>query len=231
MKKKLLLSMICTLLLGSAAMFGVAYASGKITILVNGKAISSDAAPRMINNRVMVPISFISKALGANVGWDQKTQTVNVRNYGITPRDFFKETPEMDMFAMAEINNTIQVFMTGIDTGLESLISRAVTSDIDVNLFSQMQNFSMGQSFLSMDIADIRTIKGTSPREYQVIVAVKTYDVDSNLLEEFWDLTVVYNQLGGDKTSYLVKKYDGKIKKEIVNEHRMFPGYTFKLPF
>ncbi|RXZ79456.1 copper amine oxidase N-terminal domain-containing protein [Paenibacillaceae bacterium] len=228
MNKKLLLSMICMLLVGSA-LFGVAYASGKITILVNGKVISSDVAPRMINNRVMVPISFISKALGANVGWDQKTQTVNVRSYGITARDFFKETPEIDnRFTIAEINNTIQLFMTGIDTGFSDLISRSSTNDIDAELFAQMQNYPLGQSFLSVIIADIRSIKDTSPREYQVIVAVQTYDVDDNLLEEFWDLTVVYNEPG---ESYLVKKYDGKIKKEIVNEHRMFPGYTFKLPF
>ena len=34
----------------------------------------------MSNNRVMVPISFISKALGANVTWDEKNQMVSIKS-------------------------------------------------------------------------------------------------------------------------------------------------------
>ncbi|WP_161601573.1 copper amine oxidase N-terminal domain-containing protein [Paenibacillus luteus] len=59
-------------------------------IVVNGKTVAADVAPRMINNRVMVPISFVSKALGADVTWDQKTQTVGVKSYGIAPVDIWK---------------------------------------------------------------------------------------------------------------------------------------------
>ncbi|WP_169091586.1 stalk domain-containing protein [Paenibacillus sp. PL91] len=66
MNKKLILTVLCTLL-SVSLIFGVAYASGAIKIVVNGKTVASDVAPRMINNRVMVPISFISKALCADV--------------------------------------------------------------------------------------------------------------------------------------------------------------------
>jgi len=54
------------------------------TITLNGKTfkITKDAAlpngmgtPRLINNRFMVPLRYVSEELGANVEWDQATQT------------------------------------------------------------------------------------------------------------------------------------------------------------
>lgn len=45
---------------------------------VNGAAQTLDVPPTLVNDRTMVPIRFISEALGATVEWNGTTQTVNI---------------------------------------------------------------------------------------------------------------------------------------------------------
>lgn len=47
-----------------------------INITVNGKAVQSEVAPFIENERTMVPVRFISEALGLHVDWDNATRTV-----------------------------------------------------------------------------------------------------------------------------------------------------------
>lgn len=52
---------------------------GSTTMLVNGAAITMDAAPEITAaNRTCLPIRFVAEAFGAVVGWDAATQTVTV---------------------------------------------------------------------------------------------------------------------------------------------------------
>ncbi|MGI6435532.1 MAG: copper amine oxidase N-terminal domain-containing protein [Syntrophomonadaceae bacterium] len=52
---------------------------GSTTMLVNGVAITMDAAPEITAaNRTCLPIRFVAEAFGAVVGWDAATQTVTV---------------------------------------------------------------------------------------------------------------------------------------------------------
>ena len=44
--------------------------------LKNGKPVSLDVPPRIIRGRTMVPIRFVSEALGAQVHWDKARQRV-----------------------------------------------------------------------------------------------------------------------------------------------------------
>jgi photosystem II stability/assembly factor-like uncharacterized protein len=55
-------------------------------MLVNDKFIDTDAAPVIINNRTLVPIRFVSEALGANVQWFDKDKKVliNLKNTEIS---------------------------------------------------------------------------------------------------------------------------------------------------
>ncbi|MNW53417.1 Protease inhibitor precursor [compost metagenome] len=43
---------------------------------INGKLVRLNAAPRLINGKVMVPIRFVSEALGAKVKWNIAAQSV-----------------------------------------------------------------------------------------------------------------------------------------------------------
>ena len=47
-----------------------------ITVNLNGTPIEFDVTPRLINDRTMVPVRAIFEALGAEVGWNDETQTV-----------------------------------------------------------------------------------------------------------------------------------------------------------
>lgn len=47
-----------------------------ITVTVDGEAVVFDAQPEMVNERTMVPMRAIFEKLGAEVSWDQPTQTV-----------------------------------------------------------------------------------------------------------------------------------------------------------
>ncbi|CAB3395528.1 copper amine oxidase N-terminal domain-containing protein [Kyrpidia spormannii] len=52
---------------------------GSNTMVVNGVAVQMDVAPELYNDgRVMLPIRWIGQALGAQLTWDQNTQTVTV---------------------------------------------------------------------------------------------------------------------------------------------------------
>ncbi|MCP1357747.1 copper amine oxidase N-terminal domain-containing protein [Aneurinibacillus migulanus] len=51
---------------------------GKKRIVVNGTSIPIDVVPEFKNDRVMLPITHISQALGSQVRWDAKKQTVYI---------------------------------------------------------------------------------------------------------------------------------------------------------
>lgn len=54
----------------------------KNTAYINDKPIVIDVAPRIINNRTMVPLRFISESFGAIVSWNDLTRTIDI-NYKI----------------------------------------------------------------------------------------------------------------------------------------------------
>lgn len=51
---------------------------GSQEMIVQGKTTVLDVAPRVENGRTLVPLRAISEALGAEVTWDEQTQTVTV---------------------------------------------------------------------------------------------------------------------------------------------------------
>ena len=53
-------------------------ATGQIRLVVNGKEVSPDVPPIIANDRVLVPVRWVSEALGARVDWENATRTVTV---------------------------------------------------------------------------------------------------------------------------------------------------------
>lgn len=51
---------------------------GDTNAYINGIKKSLNEAPFIVNGRTMVPLRFISEALGADVNWDESTYTVNI---------------------------------------------------------------------------------------------------------------------------------------------------------
>ncbi len=57
-------------------------AAGSNKALVNGKEVKLDAAARIVNDRLLVPIRFVGESFGAEVSWDSKTYTVVMQKDG-----------------------------------------------------------------------------------------------------------------------------------------------------
>jgi len=53
---------------------------GSTTAMVNGQSETLDAPPLAVNSRILVPLRFVSEALGAEVHWMANTQTVNIES-------------------------------------------------------------------------------------------------------------------------------------------------------
>jgi hypothetical protein len=51
---------------------------GKNTASVNGTQTITDAAPRLVNSRTMLPLRFISESLGSEVKWDGNASKVTI---------------------------------------------------------------------------------------------------------------------------------------------------------
>lgn len=56
----------------------VVIALGSNIITINGVEQTMDVPAQLISNRTFVPIRFIAQALNMNVGWDEKTGTVEI---------------------------------------------------------------------------------------------------------------------------------------------------------
>ncbi|GGH63712.1 hypothetical protein GCM10008014_41390 [Paenibacillus silvae] len=232
MKKKIILSVLTTVAVMSYVLCS-AYAAGMIKLDVNGTQLQTDVAPKMVNNRVMVPLSSVSKELGTSVSWNDKTQTVSIHTAGILYENVWDENmKDVGPFGIAGINNTIQVFMAGMDTGIEDLLEKS-TLNMDMDRLKQ-DHFSMGPTMLSTRILDMKTLKknGQTP-EYLVRVGIQAGG--DELRVEYWDLTVKlapYVDNGttvstGGKMEYVVTKRE-VVKSVPVSVQRVFPGFTLE---
>ncbi|MED0674807.1 Copper amine oxidase N-terminal domain-containing protein [Aneurinibacillus thermoaerophilus] len=52
---------------------------GDQNAVVNGKKVKLNQKATIVNNRTMVPLRFVSEALGASVEWDAKNATVHIK--------------------------------------------------------------------------------------------------------------------------------------------------------
>lgn len=55
-------------------------ASSEIGLIVDGKEVKPDVSPQIVDGRVMVPIRWVSEALGAEVEWDEENRQVIVQS-------------------------------------------------------------------------------------------------------------------------------------------------------
>jgi len=73
-------------LLATSAVAFPALAADQVKLLVNGREIQPDVPPRIIGDRVMVPVRWVSEALGADVEWDEEYRTVKITAPSTAPQ-------------------------------------------------------------------------------------------------------------------------------------------------
>ena len=72
---KKLISLVSVVILAMSSMICVSAADEGIKVYLEGSKVNFDVQPQTINDRTMVPIRAIFEAMGANVTWDDVTQT------------------------------------------------------------------------------------------------------------------------------------------------------------
>jgi hypothetical protein len=87
--KKFLAGLLVGLLLATAMPALAAQYQGYdiVKVLVNGKEVQSDIPAIMVNGRTMVPLRFVSEALGAKVTWDEANWQAQIEGKVFPPAD------------------------------------------------------------------------------------------------------------------------------------------------
>ncbi|MFE6074706.1 copper amine oxidase N-terminal domain-containing protein [Paenibacillus sp. NPDC057886] len=207
MKKKILISFFA-FVISLSAVVGLALAKGTIKIVVNNQTVAPDVAPRMIDNRVMVPISFVSKALGANVNWDQKNQTVTIRdNNQPQQEDIWKEELDLSGSSWSGVKNLIAVYIAGYDSRDDELIK-----SVTVDGFDMIPIGGIYPAIIDYNIIDAQSTKNG------IKVRVKVISNEEKLREEIWDFDIAKGKIQKWK---MVNSAD-------INSYAVFPGLSFK---
>lgn len=93
----------------------------------NGQQISLDVPAKIINGRTLVPLRFVSEAMGCQVDWDGDTETITINaSSNTTQSEFVKWTPEQVIaaFKSAELEAENTRAMTSKDYGLAPMIAK-----------------------------------------------------------------------------------------------------------
>ena len=53
---------------------------GDVNAIVNGETVTNDVAPKIVNDRTMLPIRFVAENLGAKVYWDEYLQRASIKS-------------------------------------------------------------------------------------------------------------------------------------------------------
>jgi len=53
-------------------------------VMLNGRPVSFTVSPRMVNNRLLVPLRSVFDAIGSTIKWDQATQTASISRHNLS---------------------------------------------------------------------------------------------------------------------------------------------------
>jgi len=196
------------------------FAAQTAKILVNGVEVVTNVSPQIINGRVMVPISFVARALGADVDWNGKTKTVNIKTQNSSSGDdiMVQQIPLQSIQSYINARNTIISFLNKYDmrdqTGRE-LVSEDFDSDIFLlaegvvipigGIFPQFLDYKIIDAKQDSNKWIIRLeIYEYDPHSLQVNLKLVDFHVTDNKISEAW--------LAGD-----IRQLD---------DYTVFPGLT-----
>lgn len=94
---------------------------GSKTATINGKEVTLAAPATIVNGSTLVPLRFVSEALGSGVEWDGKTNTATITSVGaVTPAPVTSTTPVDAMISKSPVQ--VRVYYKPDITYLEAFI-------------------------------------------------------------------------------------------------------------
>lgn len=124
---------IAGLLVGVMLVLGMpVFAAGAIRLIVNGKEVTPTVSPRIINGTVMVPVRFVSEALGAKVEWDSVKNTVIITSQQSVQQSSVSSEDKVQAWARIEkANSTIQQMLKVIGDPSKSELDTVMSALYD----------------------------------------------------------------------------------------------------
>ena len=166
-----------------------AMASDDIKVVLNGKTLSFDVPPQIINERTMVPIRAIFEALGASVDWNQETQTATA----------IQGNNEI----IVQMNNSIINYKTnGVSDSYTCDVLPQIVSDrilVPVRAIAEVSGCKVDWNGESQTVIITDTTKLTVEDIENMVAAYfnETYDVDGTF-------AVFHSETSKSKTGYSI---------------------------
>jgi hypothetical protein len=227
--KKLVLSGLFLIIAGILISGSIMAATGKIKIEVNGQEIETDAEPQSDKGRVIVPISTISKALGAYVQWDsinRKVMITSPASSGSKKSNIWPD--EQNIFDATQLRDLISLYfiMYNTRTGdYKSLFSEVFESDfVDPKKLIPGENET--DRIIDYEMLDM-TFNGTleDPNQYkarfEVVKTTNRVSMKSKIEKLQLDIEVRWDRNRGHVIDGIWVK-----DKEYLKIYTLFPGAT-----
>ncbi|RKL63250.1 copper amine oxidase N-terminal domain-containing protein [Thermoanaerobacteraceae bacterium SP2] len=145
---------------------------GNKTAYKNGSKVELDVPAKVVKGRTLVPVRFVSDALGALVEWDAQNQTVN-----ITQRS------ELELQAIAQVEKYLSLLNRAVSEGVSDEEWKGILSPdaidsgygIDARVFRPMPGLvgSSGRSISNVEIVEADDMTG--PNDGALISVVARY--------------------------------------------------------
>lgn len=163
MKKyiKLFGTFLLILIISSASVFAIENSKNikifyrNINIKLNNKNIKLDEEPFIFNNRVYVPLRFISESFGFKILWDENENTVSISTF----EDFAEVNPfDGERFVYGEIlnidrkNRKISIYQHIDDNSIFEEPNLKISENVIIIL--QRNNKKMNLDFKDLKIGD-----------------------------------------------------------------------------
>ncbi|MEK3881011.1 copper amine oxidase N-terminal domain-containing protein [Paenibacillus sp. FSL M7-0420] len=202
------------------------FAKQTAQILVNGAKVLSDVEPQLVNGRVMVPLSFISKALGANVNWDNKTKTASIQSQGAGAAQsdvWSQDLSKIDQVSYINARNAVISFIMKHDardqTGRE-LVADKYDSDVPTYTPDVIIPSGGNPTTIDFKVKDAKFEKETWTIRIALYESVAG-DAELGIQELNVDFQV-------DNGSYKIKGAWLAGQPKTLDNHTVFPGLNLK---
>ncbi len=126
---------------------------------VNGKPSNLDVPAKIINGRTMVPLRFMSEAMGWQVGWDDDTQTVTIINGEEVDGDSDELTEPEDLEATAVSSSRINLTWDSVSDADYYYVYRSTSSSGSYSKIGTATTESYKDTGLSSDTTYYYVVK------------------------------------------------------------------------
>ncbi len=237
-KKKIatVILLVCVLSLYSTALLAV---SSDINVELNGKVMTFDVSPQIVNGITLLPARAIMEAFGATVVWDPETKTVNIE----------KENKKINLFIdkpVALVNDhrvELAVGATIIEN--RTMVPLRFISECfgaNVNWNSSIRTVQIVMEIpceeveLELPYCDLN--KPYISKDNNMTVEVTK--IKTNKKEQYMEFTIEYNQKNNttdqaiDEGTFKIFYKNGESEPQYGFFNKLYPGetitrtYTFK---